>query len=160
MAFLFTLNPGTINEIRITNVANERFQSLDTDEDAVMGITFQNVQYIYLPISASLPSDTDDSIPSVQLKIHDVRRKLLPTMRNASSSIPVDMAAVLIGPAGGIGTKTRVEALSIEAEYKNLKFSQFQYDATGITCTLSYDSDLTEPIPCHSFTPAFFPGAF
>lgn len=160
IALLFTLNPGELNEIRITNVANERFADMDMDDDAAMGITFQNKRYIYLPLSASLPSDTDDSIPSVQIRIHDVRRKLLPMMRTSTSAIIVDMAAVLIGPAGGIGTETRIEALSIEAEYKNLKFSQFQYDSSGITCTLSYDSDLTEPIPCHSFTPPYFPGAF
>lgn len=148
LAMLLKLYGGGIDDpLYISSVGEERLS--ETSENVTYGLTSNGIPHLFLPMDVKLPTDEDEAPPTAQIVVHDITRQVKALLRGASSRISVDMSLVLIDTPD-----------VIEVEYLGLEFSDFSYEGDRITCTLGYPSDITEPIPCDTLTPANFPGAF
>jgi len=98
----------------------------------------------------ALPSEEDDgSISQVEIKIDNVDRKIVQSIRDISSAPDVQLDIVLASDPD-----------TAEAGPFNFTLQQARYDAITVTGTLGYPSVLDEPYPGDVLTPQNHPAAF
>jgi hypothetical protein len=121
----------------------------ETTQDILYGIISNGVEYTFLPMEISLPSEEEGRAPKCSIVIKDVVRYLIPTIRNLSYSPKIKLQLVL--------SKT---PNVVEVTYSGFYITSFSYNAEQVTAELSMIDYEREPFPAHSFSPAYFPGLF
>lgn len=121
----------------------------ETADDVVYGVTSNSLDYIFLPINVTLPSEEEASAPKCSITIHDVTRYLTPIIRNISTPPSVTLQLVL-----------RSTPNVVEASFTGFYLTAVTYNAETVQLDLSMISYQNEPFPCFRFVPRYFPGLF
>lgn len=149
LAVLLKLSGGGLDApIYLTDNAVDRL-SAPADGEITYGLTSGGIDHIFLPMTAALPTDSDDSDGSWQVEVHDVVREVVRELRQATGPLSVDMSLVMVS-----------EPDVVEAEFPDYKMSSFKYDAAAVTCQMGIPDDSIEPVVAFSFTENNFPGLF
>lgn len=118
--------------------------SSDAVDTASRGDTFTA-----MPFQIALPEDSDARPPRAKLKIDNVSRKIVETLRSISSA-----PTVLIELVRGADPDT------VEASFPDFKLREGRYDVLTVEGDLDLEDYLTEPYPAGVFSPAHFRGLF
>ena len=116
--------------------------------DAVDTVSRGN-SFVAFPFDLSLPDDTDDRPPRAKLKIDNVDRRIVQSIRTSSSS-----PSVLIEIVRGSDPDT------VEAAFPDFQMRDIGYDALVVEGALTLEELTGEPYPARIFSPAAFPGLF
>lgn len=133
--------------VRIADNYLERIS--ETPEHVIYGVQSRGNDFIFLPVQITLPSEEDGAAPKCSMVINDVTRELTPTIRSLSKPPRVLMEMVLTSSPN-----------TVEISFSDFYISNITYNAESVNCTLEMIDYQTEPFPCYSFTPRFFPGLF
>jgi len=96
-----------------------------------------------------LPAEFDDQLPTVQLQIDNVDRRIMEGVRALTSAPAVTLEVVLASAPD-----------TVEAGPFAFTLKAADYDALVISGTLAFEDVLNEPYPQYAFTPGSFPGLF
>lgn len=121
----------------------------ETDTEVIYGVTSNSLDFTFLPMEITLPSEDDAQAPRCTITLHDVTRYLTPIIRTIKGPPKIKMEMVL--------SKTPDV---IEVSYDDFYINSFSYDANTVTASLAMVDLEREPFPMHSFTPRYFPGLF
>lgn len=147
VTLLTVTGPGLSETIRLADNFDQRLS--ETDEDIVYGIVSRGEQYMFLPMEIVLPSDEEAAAPRASIVLHDVTQILIPKIRSLTEALEVTLELVL---------KSSPDV--VEASFPGFFMGQVPYNANTITIQLDVESLAAEPFPCHTMTPAHFPGLF
>ena len=117
----------------------------DAVNTIVGGITHQP-----FPFQISMPSDTDDAPPRVQLTIDAVDRSIIRAVRGLSGAPLTVTQTIVLGSSPD----------TIEAGPFTFDLREVEYDAIEISGSLQYADILNEPYPSETFARSTTPGAF
>ena len=144
---------GLYENIRFADNFTGRLASQTTDAEVIYGVTStisgSSLEYPFIPMELSLPTDENTSAARCSITIHDVTKILLPSLRQIIGAPEVELHLVLASTPN-----------VLEASYVGFRLSNITYNANTITAELNMPSLEVEPFPAHSFTPAYFPGLF
>ena len=101
------------------------------------------------PFEIALPDETDDALPTPQLRIDNVDRRIMQGVRLLTTAPSVLLEVVLAS------TPDVVEAGPFPFTLRGV-----EYDALVITATLAPEDVLNEPAMQYRFTPQTTPGLF
>nr|WP_300312729.1 DUF1833 family protein [Halomonas sp.] len=116
-----------------------------------VAIQFDGHQWIGLPFEPTLPEDTDEKIPNVQIRVDNVDRTLVELLRSVSSMPSVRMYVV------------RVQNGTVTREIGPLDLSLLSHDIgiDTITLDIGYAIDLLNEPACQDIlNPGTAPGLF
>ena len=105
--------------------------------------------YLGWPFRIALPAEFDDQLPTVQLQIDNVDRRIMEGVRALTSAPAVTLEVVLASAPD-----------TVEAGPFAFTLKAADYDALVISGTLAFEDVLNEPYPQYAFTPGSFPGLF
>lgn len=112
-------------------------------------VTSEGQLYLRFPFDITLPPESDDAPPQVQLRIDAVDQRIVTSIRELQGAPTVQIALALASSPDVLETRPYAFTLR-EAEY----------DAGEITGTLMYEPVLDEPYPGWQFSPSTTPGVF
>lgn len=112
-------------------------------------VTSNGDLYVAFPFQIALPADLAEELPSLQLTISNVDRRLIDELRTVVDPIGVSMQIV------SATTPNTVEVGPFDFE---LTFAR--YNINSIIGTLTTDPLMHEPFPADVFNPKDFPGLF
>lgn len=138
---------GTTPVIRVADNYLQRLS--ETAEHVVYGVKSRGNDFIFLPVQITLPTEEHGSAPRCSLTINDVTRELTPFIRELTHPPRVSLEMVLTSTPN-----------TVEVSFHDFYISNITYNAESVNCTLEMINYQTEPFPCYSFTPRFFPGLF
>ena len=121
----------------------------ETDDEVIYGVTSAGIDYTFLPVQITLPSEEEAQAPRCSIQINDATRYLTPTIRSLVGPPRVKLELVL--------SKT---PNTPEVSFDYLYINSITYNRDTINCDLSMISYEREPFPVHSFNPPNFPGLF
>ena len=101
------------------------------------------------PFQLSLPGEYEDQIPTVQLQIDNVDRKIMEGVRALPTPPTITLEIVLAASPD-----------TLEAGPFPFTLRQVQYTAFIVTGTLQFEDLWNEPYPRFVFDPSRFPGLF
>lgn len=101
------------------------------------------------PFEIAIPSESEDSVPSVKLSIDNVDRSIVQAVRSLASP-PTVTIHVALG-----SSPSTIEAGPYEFTLRNVA-----YDALAVTGDLRFEDVLNEPCPGDVMSPTTFPGLF
>ncbi|MFP1683332.1 DUF1833 family protein [Alloalcanivorax sp. C16-1] len=108
--------------------------------------------YMALPFELTLPPDSEDEVPALQLKIDNVDRSLAAILRSVTDPPSVDVEILRVDEAG-----------TVTSEMGPLSFSLLDASigAAAVTLKIGYLVDvLNEPATKEIFNPSLAPGLF
>lgn len=146
IALVSITNVGT-SPIYIADGFTERIR--EEDEYIVYGVKSRGIDYMFLPIEISLPTEEEAQAPRASLTIHDVTRELTPIIRGLTEPPSIKIELVLNSSPD-----------TVEVTFDYFYISSISYNRDSISCELSMINLDREPFPVHTFTPAYFPGLF
>ncbi|USZ48140.1 DUF1833 family protein [Halomonas sp. DN3] len=114
-------------------------------------IQFNGQTYIGLPFELTLPSDTEERIPTVEMRVDNVDRTLVDLLRSVDSPPGVRLDIV------------RVQGGAVTPEIGPLDFVLLNSDigVDVVTLSIGYAMDiLNEPAVAEIFNPGLAPGLF
>lgn len=112
-------------------------------------VTSNGVLYQPGAFEITLGSDINDTVPQVKLEFDSGDRTLIRILRDNRERPKISLSIVLSN------TPDVVEIGPVEFEMES-----FSIKATSVSCDLSYEPILNEPIPSAMYTPTLFPGLF
>lgn len=121
----------------------------ETADEVYYGVESGGVEFLFLPMELSLPSEDEAQAPKCSLVLRDVTRFVTPIIRELSGPPKIKMEIVL--------SKTPDV---VEASFSGFYINNITYNADSVNVDLSMIDYEREPFPMHSFTPAYFPGLF
>lgn len=134
----------------VTNNAGDiSSQPVTDDTDVVYGVVSNNLNYMFLPMQITLPSEEQNTAPRASIVMNDVTRYVVPIIRQISGPPRVKLTLVLSSSPN-----------IVEASFDRFYLSNITYTADQVTAELSMIDFAVEPFPAYSFTPAHFPGLF
>lgn len=104
--------------------------------------------YIAYPFEIELPGEDSDQPPLARLRIDNVDRLLVATVREIATPPQITIRVVLASQPD-----------TIEMEFQGLTMRNVTYDAATISGELVFEQILVEPVAT-VMTPSKFPGAF
>ncbi|MBP7339639.1 DUF1833 family protein [Niveispirillum sp.] len=123
---------------------------LVTDAGADLTVAGPPVRtYRALPFMIDLPSSTDDSLPQVRLRIDNVGREVVETLRTITSAPAVTVTVVLAEDPD-----------VVEVGPLSFRLTSAVADAVEVEGTLAFESLLGEPFPSMEFLPSTHAGLF
>lgn len=138
----------TTNEtLRLADGYTQRLS--ETADDVTYGVRSRTLDYTFLPLQITLPTEEEQSAPRCSITIHDVTRYLTPVIRGVSAPPTVTLELVL-SSAPDI----------VEASFPGFLMGAITYNKDTVNAELTVESFSAEPFPAHTFTPAYFPGLF
>jgi hypothetical protein len=140
-------SPG--QAILLSDSWKQRLPAFETATEVVYGVISRGLNYIFLPLEITLPSEEDGQPPRSTIILHDVTRNLTPIIRGLTSPPKVKLELVLSSSPD-----------TVEASFSGLYITNFSYNATSVTAELSMIDYDREPFPSGRFTPSLFPGLF
>ncbi len=121
----------------------------ETESEVIYGVTSNGLDYTFLPMQISLPSEDEAQAPRCSIVMHDVTRYLTPIIRTITSPPRIKLELVL--------SKTPDV---VEVSFTDFYINNFTYTSDSVTADLAMIDYEREPFPMHSFTPRYFPGMF
>ncbi len=121
----------------------------ETESEVIYGVTSNGLDYTFLPMQISLPSEDEAQAPRCSIVMHDVTRHLTPIIRTITSPPRIKLELVL--------SKTPDV---VEVSFTDFYINNFTYTSDSVTADLAMIDYEREPFPMHSFTPRYFPGMF
>lgn len=112
-------------------------------------IVSQGYTWSAFPFEITMPSESDDQIPIMSLKIDAVDRQIITVVRNLQGPPEVTLDIVLASQPD-----------IVEATVQGFRMKSVSYNNLTVEAELRLEEILTEPFPQHAFTPALFPGLF
>jgi hypothetical protein len=134
LVLLTIAHPSLATPIRVVN-NNESIVS--------RGQTYQ-----WFPFEIELPGEDVDSPSRARLRIDNVDRTIVNTIRSISTPPTVTLEVVLASAPN-----------VVEVSFSGLSLREVDYDAMSVTGELVFESIFTEPVTL-TMTPARFPGLF
>jgi len=116
--------------------------------DAVNTVS-RGIDFISFPFELTLPDDQENASPRAHLKIDNIDRTIVKTIRAINSA-----ATVLIEIVRAEDPNT------LEAKFLNFKLINVVYDAKTVEGDLTIEDFTSEPYPAGNFSPSLFPGLF
>ena len=104
--------------------------------------------FLAYPFEIELPTDSDRP-PRARLRIDNVDREIVTTLRQVAGPVSVTAEVVLASDPD-----------TVEAAFEDMSLMEARYDALVVEGELAYEDVLNEPFPGIDFTPANFPGLF
>lgn len=132
---LLTLSHPDITTLRV--VAN------------TVDITSRGNVYTAFPFDLTLPADATERLPTAQLRISNVDRRLVDEIRSVAGLIAVKLEIV-----------TATTPDTVEIGPFDFEITHATYDVNNITGTLAFEPLLAEPYPADTFDPQHFPNLF
>jgi len=111
-------------------------------------ITSGGDEYIGFPFEITLPGEDQDQPMKAQLRIDNVERTIVETLREIDSPPSVTARVVLASQPD-----------TVEAEFVGMKLRSARYDANTVEGDLMFEDVLNEPVTV-TMTPGRFPGLF
>lgn len=138
------------NPLRIADSFTGRLANLTTDEEVIYGVTSNNKDYIFLPLSISLPSEEETGLGKCNVSINYVTKEAIELIRQGlTEPVTVTIDLVLASSPN-----------YVEATFPGFYIVSADYSAENITLNLDTIDYTREPFPCYNFTPNYFPGLF
>lgn len=138
------------NPLRIADSFTGRLASLTTDEEVVYGVTSNAKDYIFLPLTISLPSEEDTGLGKCTINISYVTKEAIQLIRQGlTEPATVTLDLVLASNPN-----------YIEATFPGFYIVSADYSSESISLNLDTIDYTREPFPCYNFTPNYFPGLF
>ena len=113
-------------------------------------VTSGGLLYSRFPFEVTMPSETEDAPPTVQLRIANADRQIVQAVRELSGAAMTVTLSIVLASSPDI-----IEAGPFVFALRNVT-----YDAAWVEGTLMFEDVLNEPYPAAMFTPARFPGMF
>lgn len=111
-------------------------------------ITSRNHVYTALSFEVELPNADPDSPPKARLRIDNVSREIIKTIREIQSPPTITLEVILASQPN-----------TVEVTYTDMTLRNVDYDVASVSGDLSFESIFTEPIT-YTMTPSRFPGLF
>ena len=105
--------------------------------------------YIAYPFEIALPDEDPESVARVTLRIDNVDREIVKSLRAISSPLSVGLEVVMAASPD-----------TVEAGPFNMTLVSAEYDALTVTGDLAFEDVLNEPFPGASYVPSEYPGLF
>ena len=105
--------------------------------------------YNPFPFMISMPPESADEIPVVQLTIDNIDRSIIDNIRASNEPLLIEMNIVL-----------NSDPDTVEAGAFNYTLRNVTYDAYTITGDLVFEDILNEPYPAGTYDPVNYPGLF
>lgn len=106
-------------------------------------------EFVAFPFDVHLPGQSDEQLPTVQLQIDNVDRRIVQAVREIRTA-PTVLLEVVIASQPDI----------VEFTSDQFTLANVSYNAQVVSGTLSYEAFLDEPFPGDLITPDAFPGGF
>jgi hypothetical protein len=120
-----------------------------SDDPLQYGTVSRGNAYAYLPMTVTLPDDSDGTAPTIKLSLDNVLRDTVPLLRSVSTPPSVTAEMVLASSPD-----------TVEASFPAFDLIDANYDSGQVTVDLTVDALSTEPYPADTFTPSGFGGLF
>jgi|SRR5215212_190607 len=120
-----------------------------SDVPLVYGTFSRGRWYYYLPFSAILPDDKNDTPPVARIVMDNIDRELIRMLRESIRPATFQMELVMSSTPG-----------VVEIDFPDVEMVTADYDANSIQLTLELNQLAHEPAPAGTFNPSGFPGLF
>lgn len=137
----------------VLRISTDATQYLRDDEETltpIYGTISNNKEYIYLPISATLPSSVNESPPTASFTISNVSREIAPYMLKIANEYPKLTVDVVLASSPDIAIMS----------YPSFDIQTASISADSVTVQIGMNIASSEPTPWLRFTPAAFPNVF
>ncbi len=118
-------------------------------EAGVHGTVSRGEEYVFIPMTITLPMQDDTGIARASIAIDNVDREVVAAARRANSPISVTIEIVLASDPD-----------NVEVSVQDFQLARVQYDALVLSGDISVEYFDLEPFPSGRFNPADFPGIF
>ena len=105
--------------------------------------------FVAYPFEIALPDEDPDTVARVTLRIDNVDREIVRSLRSITSPLSVSLEVVMAASPD-----------TVEAGPFNMTLAAAEYDALTVTGELAFEDVLNEPFPGHSYVPGEYPGIF
>lgn len=144
--FLVTINHEDLAEpMLFSSDPTERL----SDDPLQYGTVSRGNAYAYLPMTVTLPDDSDGTAPTIKLGLDNTLRDTVPLLRSVTTPPSVTVEMVLASAPD-----------TVEADFPAFDLVDATYDSGQVTADLTIDALSTEPYPADTFTPSGFGGLF
>lgn len=133
--------------VRLADNFNKRI--LEDERDVYYGITSRGTDFIFIPMEISLPTEEHNTAPRASIVLRDVTRYITPLIRGLSGPPRIKLELVLYSNTD-----------SVEAYFDYFYITNISYNNDTVSLDLGMIDYQTEPFPCYTFTPSYFPGLF
>ena len=106
--------------------------------------------YQQFPFEFSLPADVGDAAPTVQLRICNIDRSIVQSVRSVTGDRITVTASIVLASSPD----------TVEAGPFTFTLRDVSYDAMVVEGTLAWEDVLNEPYPGDAITPNTLPGIF
>lgn len=111
-------------------------------------ITSRGNSFVAFPFEIVLPSQDPENVPKATLRIDNVDRSVVNTVRSITSAPTITLEVVLASAPD-----------TVEISFTNLILKDVKYDANTVEGDLYFENIFTEPVTL-TMTPNRFPGLF
>jgi hypothetical protein len=111
-------------------------------------VTSRGHEFIAFPFDISLPGEDPDMPSKARLRIDNLDRRVVNTIRAITSPPNVTLEVILASDPN-----------TVEISFEGLTMREVEYDVQAVTGDLVYESIYTEPVTS-TMTPSRFPGLF
>lgn len=105
--------------------------------------------FVAYPFELSLPEDSETLSARASLKIDNVDRSIIASIRNMNNS-PDILMEIIRAASPDI----------VEASFPDFKMTNISYDVLTVSGDLTIEDFTAEPYPADRFAPAYFPSLF
>jgi len=145
---LITITHSSISEpIRICTNPTERLATYE--DEIVYGTVSNGENYIYLPLSLQVPSDTDEGPGNMTIEFDNIHRAYTEAIRSIFTPPTVTVDLVLDSTPD-----------TVEVSWPEFLLTNVTYNSLTIQGTLELEILDREPFPAGTFNPTSFPGLF
>lgn len=155
--FLFTLShPSLDNDILFCSDNMERLPDLDNYGNPIYGVTSQGKFYYYIPLQITIPSQNAEQTENGAIVISNVRRALVPFVRQ--TQIRDGYAKLKIEIIEYDGT---IESKDIVLRtIAGINITNIEYNNLSMSFSMDMNDFSGEPFPSARFVPSYFPALF
>jgi len=112
-------------------------------------VTSRGNAYVAYPFEIALPDEDPESVARVTLRIDNVDREIVKSLRAIQAPLSVALEVVMASSPD-----------TVEAGPFNMTLVAAEYDALTVTGELAFEDVLNESFPGHSYIPSEYPGLF
>jgi hypothetical protein len=144
IALITLTNPALTEPVYITDDPKETLPIA-----GVKGVESRGIEFIYVPIEWQLPHEDDTGVSRAKIRIDNVDRRIVATVRQAQGDINMKVEVVLAS-----------DTESVEFAQDFFVLRNVTYDALSVEADLYVENYDFEPFPYARITPSYFPASF
>jgi len=145
---LITIEHSSLTDpIRICTNPTERIA--EYEDNIVYGTVSRSNNYVFLPLTIQVPSDTDEGPGNMTIEFDNIHRDYTTAIRSIFTPPTVTVELVLDSTPD-----------TVEVSWPEFLLTDITYDALTIKGTLVLELLDREPFPSGTFNPTSFPGLF